>query len=204
MHEQWWLVSGGSSSIEWACVLCGCRIQNDWASRAMNLHQILDEAWIFFHRNYLDDSQGHSSGQLGIGSFIMTTHPLMHHVSCSFLLKHQIIQVTQSSYSPDLVFCSFWLFLKLKSPLKGKRFQTIDEIQENTTGNLMVIGRTVWSPKVPTLKGTGGVIVLCTVFFVSSSIKVFIFHIMWLDTFWTDLIFSPHNNSVSFILLSPF
>ena len=28
---------------------------------------------------------------------------------------------------------------KLKSPLKGKRFQTIDEIQENTIGQLMPI-----------------------------------------------------------------
>ena len=45
-------------------------------------------------------------------------------------------------------------FLKLKSPLKGNRFQTISEIQENMTGQLMVIGRTVWGPKVPTLKGT--------------------------------------------------
>ena len=50
--------------------------------------------------------------------------------------------------------CDFWLFLKLKSPLKGKRFQSINEIQENMTGQLMAIGRTVWGPKVPTLKGT--------------------------------------------------
>ena len=46
------------------------------------------------------------------------------------------------------------VFPKLTSPLKGKRFQTSDEIQENTMGQLMVIGRTVWGPKVPTLKGT--------------------------------------------------
>ena len=57
-------------------------------------------------------------------------------------------------YSPDLVPCNFWLFPKLKSPLKGKRFQTVNEIQENTTGQLMAIGRTVWSPKASTLKGT--------------------------------------------------
>ena len=57
-------------------------------------------------------------------------------------------------YSPDLVPCDFWLFPKLKSPLKGKTFQTIDEIQENMKGQLMVIGRTVWGPKVPTLKET--------------------------------------------------
>ena len=48
----------------------------------------------------------------------------------------------------------FWLFPKLKSPLKGKRFQTVDGIQENMTGQLMVIGRPVWGPKVPTLKAT--------------------------------------------------
>ena len=61
----------------------------------------------------------------------------------SFLVKHQITQVTQPLYSPDLVPCDLWLFPKLKSPLKGKRFQTINEIQENTTGQLMEIGRTV-------------------------------------------------------------
>ena len=38
--------------------------------------------------------------------------------------------VTQPAYSPDLAPCDFWLFPKLKSPFKGKRFQTIDEIQE--------------------------------------------------------------------------
>ena len=51
-----------------------------------------------------------------------------------FLENHQITQVTQPSYSPDLAPGNFWLFPKLKSPLKGKRFQTIDEIQENTMG----------------------------------------------------------------------
>ena len=70
------------------------------------------------------------------------------------LVKYPITQVTQPSYSPGLVPCNFWLFPKLKSPLKGKRFQTIHEIQENMMGQLMAIGRTVWGPKVPTLKGT--------------------------------------------------
>ena len=102
-----------------------------------------------------DDAEGCSYGQLVIGSFIATMHPLMHHVSCRvFQAKHQITQVTLPHYSPDLASCDFWLFLKLKSPLKGKRFQTITEVQENTTGQLMVIGRTMWGPEVPTLKGT--------------------------------------------------
>ena len=68
----------------------------------------------------------------------------MHHVSCRvFLAKHRIILVTQPPYSPDLVPWDFLLFPKLKSPLKGKIFQTIHEIQENMTGQLMAIGRTV-------------------------------------------------------------
>ena len=79
------------------------------------------------------------------------------HASClvqSFPAKHQFTEMTQPPYSPDLVPCDFWLFPKLKSPLKVKRFQTISEIQENTMGQLMVIERTMWGPKVPALKGT--------------------------------------------------
>ena len=62
--------------------------------------------------------------------------------------------MSQRPYSPDLVPCDFWLFLKLKSPLKRKTLQTSNEIQENIMGQLMAVGRTVWGPKVPTLKGT--------------------------------------------------
>ena len=68
------------------------------------------------------------------------------HASClmqSFLMKHEITQVTQTPYGPDLVPCDLWLFSKLESPLKAKRFQTVDEIQENTMGQLMAIERTL-------------------------------------------------------------
>ena len=47
--------------------------------------------------------------------------------------------------SPDLAPCNFWLFPKLKSPLKEKKFQTIAEIQENVMGQLMVTERIVRS-----------------------------------------------------------
>ena len=87
-------------------------------------------------------------------------------------------------YSPDLAPCNVWLFPKLKAPLKEKRFKTIDEIQENTTGQLMVIGRTVWGLKVPTLKGTEASLscVQCFLYLVSSSVNVTILHITWLNT----------------------
>ena len=49
---------GAVDAVEWACVLCSHCIQNDWASRAANLHQILHGAWTFLCGNYSDDSEG--------------------------------------------------------------------------------------------------------------------------------------------------
>ena len=98
----------------------------------------------------------------------------------SSLEKHQVSQMTQTLYSPDLAPCNFCLFPKLKSPLKGKRFQAMGEIQENITGQLMVNGRTVWDPKVPTLKGTEVSLsyVQCFLCLVSSPINVCVSYYM--------------------------
>ena len=40
----------------------------------------------------------------------------------AFIAKYRIIEVCQHLYSPDLVPCNFWVFPKLKSPLKVRRF----------------------------------------------------------------------------------
>ena len=98
--------------------------------------------------------------------------------SCAeFLANHQVTRMTQTLYSPDLAPCGFWLFPNLKSALKEKRFQTVNEIQENVMGQLMVIGRTEGGPKVPTWKGTEASLsyVQCFLYLVSSSINVSIF-----------------------------
>ena len=58
--------------------------------------------------------------------------PLCSTSYAEFLVKYQI---TQPPFSPDLVPYNFWLFPKLKSLLKGKRFHTIDEIQEIWQGS---------------------------------------------------------------------
>ena len=48
--------------------------------------------------------------------------------------------------------------------------------------------------QVPTLKGTAALLsyVQRFLYFVSSSINVSIFHITWLDSFWTDLVHVAH------------
>ena len=145
------LVSGGGRWLARACVLCGHLIQNDWASRAKNLHPS--------------------------------------HVE--FFVKYQIIQVTQPSYSPDLVPCDFWLFPKLKSPLKAKRFQTIHGIwkiwwaswwrfQPRILQSVLNSGRDTENcvtSQGAYFEGDWGIIVSHAVFLVSSSINVSMFHV---------------------------
>ena len=53
-------------------------------------------------------------------------------------------------------FGALWLLAcpKTKVTFERDEISDIDEIQENMTGQLMAIRRTVWGPKVPMLKGT--------------------------------------------------
>jgi len=53
-----------------------------------------------------------------------------------FLTKHETTVVPQPPYSPDLAPTEFFLFPKLKSSLKGRRFQTVEEIEENSIRDL--------------------------------------------------------------------
>lgn len=55
-----------------------------------------------------------------------------------FLTKHSITLLPHPPYSTDLAPCDFFLFPKLKIPLKGKRFETISEIKANATKALKV------------------------------------------------------------------
>ena len=88
-------------------------------------------------------------------------------------------------------FSALWLLHFPKIKITFEREETSDHQwdSENTMGQLMAIGRTVWGPKVPNLKGTEVILfyVQYFLYLVSSSINVSIFHIIWLNTFQTDL-----------------
>ena len=79
--------------------------------------------WLLHH----DNAPAHSSN-------------LMQH----FLAKHEIIQLRQPSYSPDIAPCDFWMFPKLKMALKGKRFDDIETIQSNATRELKAIPKSAF------------------------------------------------------------
>jgi hypothetical protein len=53
----------------------------------------------------------------------------------AFLAKHHITQVCQPPYSPDLAPCNFWLFPKLKSPFKVRRFVNATVTQYTSSVN---------------------------------------------------------------------
>jgi transposase len=56
-----------------------------------------------------------------------------------FLAKQETIVVPQPLYSPDLAPADFFLFPKLKSTLKGRRFRMVEEIKENSLQDLRAI-----------------------------------------------------------------
>jgi hypothetical protein len=58
------------------------------------------------------------------------------HLIQSFLAKHSIPVVRQAPYSPDMAPCNFWLFPKLKRPLKVSRFDSHEDIMRNVTKEL--------------------------------------------------------------------
>jgi transposase len=62
----------------------------------------------------------------------------------NFLAKNEMAIVPHPSYSPDLAPADFFLFPKLKSTLKGRRFETSDEIQKNSTKKLLAIPKEVF------------------------------------------------------------
>ena len=47
-----------------------------------------------------------------------------------FLAKNKTVIMPQPPYLSDLALADFFLFLKLKTPLKGRRFATFEEIKE--------------------------------------------------------------------------
>ena len=63
---------------------------------------------------------------------------------CSYLAKDQLSIVPHPPYSPDLAPADIFLFPKLKITLKGRRFQTTEEIQENVIRELRAIAESAF------------------------------------------------------------
>ena len=63
------------------------------------------------------------------------------HVIQAFLVKSNMLLVRQASYSPNLTSSDFWLFPKLQLTLKGRRFQSRENIMKKSTKELQSIAK---------------------------------------------------------------
>jgi len=93
-----------------------CRLRN--AVRRKRPDMWAAETWQLHH----DNAPAHSS-----------------HLIQGFWAKHNIPLIRQAPYSPDMAPCDFWLFPKLKMPLKGTQFKSREDIMRNAKAQLYKI-----------------------------------------------------------------
>ena len=160
-------------TFEWACVLCCNHIQNDWVEQQICIkfcvkleHSSTETIWMI-------------QGAAAMGTWWLAASSPQSPWLCiispaDFFGKTSNHAGDSAPLQPRFGTCSFWIFPKLKSSLKSKRFQTINEIQENMMGQLMEIVRTVWGTKVPTLKESESLLsyVQCFLYLICFSINV--------------------------------
>jgi transposase len=60
------------------------------------------------------------------------------------LTEKKISILQHPLYSPDLAPCDFFLFLKIKSSLKGTHFQTVDDVKMKTAELLKGLTENNW------------------------------------------------------------
>ena len=128
-----------------------------------------------------------SYGQLEFGSFI-TTHSLMHHISCRVFWWNI---KSPRWFSPPTA--HIWHPVTFAFPNTKITFEREEiSVCQWDSGKYNRAADGDWENCVrsqgPYLEEDWGVTVLYTMLLVSSSINVSIFHITWLDTYWTDLI----------------
>ena len=66
------------------------------------------------------------------------------HLVHDYLTKNNVNTVPQAPYPPDMAPCDFFLFPRLKLPLRGKRFEAIEAIKENSQKELKAIPKSAY------------------------------------------------------------
>ncbi|GFW79251.1 uncharacterized protein TNCV_2476581 [Trichonephila clavipes] len=61
-----------------------------------------------------------------------------------FLAVNGVVTLDHPPYSPDLALADFFLFPRLKSALKGKKFTYVTDVQSNVTAELKAIPKVLF------------------------------------------------------------
>ena len=139
-------------AVEWACVLCGFHIQNDWVSRAMNLHPNLQlscniplqKLFGWFSRPQL-----WATGDWQLHHDNVPASAL--HLVQRFSVKYPITQVAQPHYSLDLVPCDLGNTSSLSQNLnhlwKGRDFRLLMRFRKIQQGGWWWLGELCEVPR---------------------------------------------------------
>ena len=145
-----------------------------------------------------------------MGNWWLAASPRQCTCSCiksltQFLAKHRNHPSDWTSLLPRFGARQLLAFTKIKITFEREEISDHRWDQENMTGQLMAVGRTVWGSWVPILKGTEAsfsyvqLLVSCIFFN-----KCLYFHNTWLDTFWTDSYIWPVSIELCLIALPVF
>ena len=110
-------------------------------------HKYTPPSWTINEEYYLNILRGWELNKMktasAMGNWWLATSSWQCAQSCitSLAAFWQNHPCDSAPLQPRLGAHGLWLFPKLKASLKGKRFQNVKEIQENTTGQLMEIPR---------------------------------------------------------------
>ena len=177
MHEQWWLHCTSqwgwnmllSEPVYWVAIAFK---MTEWGQQQISIkfcvkleHSSAGTIWMIQKPK--------------IGSFLTIMYSLIQPISCSF--SQNIRWVGDSSpLQPRFGNLRLLAFPKTRITFEGEEISDRSWDSGKYDGQLMVIGRSMWGPKVPTLKGTEASLsyVQCFLYLVSSSVSVsiFIFH----------------------------
>ena len=185
--------------IEWACVLHGHHIQNDWV-----------EQWICIKFCIKLEHSSTETIQMikkaaTMGNWSLVASLLQCTCSCITSCADFFAETSDHPGNSALLqsrFVALWLLAFPKTKTTFER-EEISDCQWNS-GKYNGAADSYWEncerSQGAYFEGDWGVIVLCTMFLVSytSSINVFTFHITWLDTFWTDLIYQVCDTNWEF------
>ena len=180
--SQW----GGVDTIEWACVLCGRHIQNNWV-----------EQWICIKFCIFEHSSAETIWMIqkaaAMGNWWLAASSQQRAHSC--LTSYAEFFGETSNHPGDSVplwprLGALWHLPFPKTKMTFEREEISDHQWDSGKCDRAADGN--WKKCVRSqgayFEGDWVIIVLCAMFLVSSSINISTFHRKWLDILWTDLI----------------
>ena len=185
-------------AVKWAWVLCGCCIQNDWVLKWICIKFCVQLEHSFVE-TILMNQKAETVGRRWLAA------SSWQHAHFSILPRAECFGETSNhpgdSASLQSRFGTLWLMVFPRTKIIFEEEEILD--CQWDSGYYYRAADGEWENGVRSqgayFEGDWGIIVLCTpqcfLYPVFSSINVSIFHIMWLDTFWTDLVYKTFIKS---------